>query len=59
MEKLARIGPATSFVFCLLGGVVMALNGIDKENALVGGLGSVYIGIAFFVGPMLWIATKK
>jgi hypothetical protein len=37
----------------------MVINGLDKENALVGGLGLVSIGIAFLVGPMLLRATLK
>jgi hypothetical protein len=59
MEKIAQIASPASFGFCLLGGLIMVINGLDKENALVGGLGLVSIGIAFLVGPMLLRATLK
>jgi hypothetical protein len=59
MRTLARIGPVTSFVLCLLGGLVLLLNGVDKENGLLCGIGLFCIGMAFFVGPMLWVAIEK
>ena len=59
MKTLARIGPVVSFLFCLLGGVVLLLNGIDKESGLMSGIGLFFIGMAFFVGPMLWLAAEK
>ncbi len=59
MITLVRIGPISSFVFCLLGGLVLLLNGVDKENGLLCGVGLFCIGMAFFVGPMLWVASEK
>ena len=59
MKTLARIGPVVSFTFCLLGGVVLLLNGIDNESGLLSGIGLFFIGMAFFVGPMLWLAAEK
>jgi hypothetical protein len=59
MKTLARIGPVASFMFCLLGGVVLLLNGLDHESGLVSGSGLFCIGMAFFVGPMLWVVAEK
>ena len=59
MKVLARIGPITSFILCLLGGVVVLLNGVDKESGLLFGVGLFFIGMAFFVGPMLWLVHEK
>lgn len=59
MKTLARNGPVISFVFCFLGGVLLLLNGIDKENGFFCGLGLFFIGMAFFVGPMLWLVAEK
>lgn len=59
MNSLARNAPVISFVFCFLGGMVLLLDGIDKENGFFCGLGLFFIGIAFFVGPMLWLVAAK
>ncbi|HZQ46991.1 MAG TPA: hypothetical protein VFC07_08270 [Verrucomicrobiae bacterium] len=59
MKTLARTGPVISFVFCCLGGAVLLLNGIDKENGFFCGLGLFFVGMAFYVGPMLWLVADK
>jgi hypothetical protein len=59
MQLLARFGPMVSFVFCLLGGAVLLLNGMDRADYVWSGMGFFFIGIAFFVGPMLWLSAKK
>ncbi|EEF60467.1 hypothetical protein [Pedosphaera parvula] len=59
MKSLARTAPFVSFVFCILGGVVLVLDGIDQENGFVCGIGLFFIGMAFFVGPMLWLVAEK
>ena len=51
-----------AFLFCLLGGVLILksfLGGNEKDNAIWIGMGFYFVGKAFFVGPMLWLATEQ
>jgi hypothetical protein len=59
MNTIWKTAPITSFIFCLLGGLVLLLNGLDKEDGYLSGLGLFCIGVAFFVGPMLGLALEK
>jgi hypothetical protein len=59
MNPLWKASPVISFVCCVLGGVILLLNGMDKENGLLFGLGLFCIGVAFYVGPMLGLAIEK
>ena len=62
MKTLARIGATLSFTFFFLGGMFllgMTNFRIDRENLLATVLGFFLLGIAFFVGPMLWLAAEK
>ena len=61
MKIMARIGAVLSFVFCLLGGcwILKAANFNSKDDALGTAIGFYFVGKAFFVGPMLWLAAGK
>ena len=61
MKALAQIGAALSFAFFFLGGI-MILTKVDSRapDAVIGTvLGLILLGIAFFVGPLLWLAAEK
>ncbi|MDD5676742.1 MAG: hypothetical protein PHW60_01970 [Kiritimatiellae bacterium] len=63
-DKMRRIGVVSAilaFVFCLGGGLwIISKTGLDFGNDAVStGIGLYFIGKAFFVGPMLLIATRK
>jgi hypothetical protein len=58
MKTWIKIAPVVSFIFCLLGGLILLLNGIDREDFVWCGLGLFFIGIAFFVGPMLGLVIE-
>jgi hypothetical protein len=62
MKTLARI--AAVFAFCLLGGLWILCRADLKnfksgEDALCIAIGFYFVGKAFFVGPMLWMAAEK
>ena len=59
MNMLWKNSPMISFGCCLLGGVVLLLNGLDREDFYFCGLGLFFIGVAFFVGGMLSMAMEK
>ena len=62
MKTLAQVGAVASFAFCLLGGLwILTKTGFDRSgDAFVWtGMGLYFIGKAFFVGPMLWLAAAK
>lgn len=61
MKTLARIGAVLSFGFCLLGGLwlLCRTDFSTKDNALSTAIGFYFVGKAFFVGPMLWLAAGK
>jgi hypothetical protein len=61
MKTLARIAAFLASSFCMLGGL-WTLNRFDfasRENTLSSATGLFFIGIAFFVGPMLWLAAGR
>lgn len=59
-RRLALIGAALSFVFCFAGGVWLLTSvGFDHEDPLGTAIGLYFVGKAFFVGPMLYIAAGK
>ena len=61
MKTLARIGAVLSFSFCLIGGLWI-LSRADfhaKDDILGTAIGFYFVGKAFFVGPMLWLAAEK
>ena len=61
MKTLARIGAVLSFVFCLLGGlwILSRASFTSKDDVLATAIGFYFVGKAFFVGPMLWLASGK
>jgi hypothetical protein len=61
VKTLARIGAVLSFAFCLLGGlwILSRATFSAKEDILPTAIGFYFVGKAFFVGPMLWLAADK
>ena len=62
MKTLARIAAGLSFDFCLVGGIwILTKTGFGKsgDDAVWAGIGLYFVGKAFFVGPMLWLAAEK
>jgi len=61
MKTLARIGAVLSFAFCLLGGlwILSRVSFTSKDDILGTAIGFYFVGKAFFVGPMLWLAADK
>jgi hypothetical protein len=59
MKTIARIGAVLSFTFCLLGGlwILTRANFSSKDDLLGTAIGFYFVGKAFFVGPMLWLAA--
>ena len=61
MKTLARIGAVLAFAFCLLGGlwILSRCSFSSKDDVLATAIGFYFVGKAFFVGPMLWLAAGK
>ena len=61
MKALARVGAVLSFAFCLLGGlwILGRADFSSKGDSLGIAIGFYFVGKAFFVGPMLWLAGGK
>ena len=61
MKALAQVGAVMSFAFCLLGGLwlLSRANFNSKDDILPTAIGFYFVGKAFFVGPMLWLAAGK
>jgi len=62
VKTIGRLGAVASFSICLLAGLwILSATGLDhaKENVMVVGLGLYFVGKAFFVGPMLWVASEQ
>ena len=61
MKTLAQIGAVLSFGFCLLGGIwiLKQADFSSKGDALAVAIGFYFVGKAFFVGPMLWLAGER
>jgi hypothetical protein len=61
LRILGRIGAVLAFLFCLLGGLWILRDCWlgHKDDALAMGIGLYFVGKAFFVGPMLWLASER
>ena len=60
MKRLARVGAALSFIFCLSAGLwILSKVGFDRSEALSTAIGLYFVGKAFFVGPMLFVAAER
>ncbi len=61
MKLLARIAAILASNFCLLGGlwILMRVDFHAKDDVLSTAIGFYFVGKAFFVGPMLWLASGK
>lgn len=61
LQVIGRLGAIMAFIFCLLAGLwILAAVGLRKDdemNAVWSAFGLYFVGKAFFVGPMLWIAS--
>ena len=58
MRSLARVAAVLAFLFCLLAGLWILLQ-TEREDVLAYGIGLYFVGKAFFVGPMLWLAADR
>ena len=61
MRSPAQIAAVPASAFCLLGGLWL-LGSADfaaKGDAMPIAIGFYFVGKAFFVGPMLWLAAGK
>lgn len=60
-EKLGTIAAAIAFLLCLVGGLVVICSAcglLDDDQFIWVGMGMYFMGKAFFVGPMLLLASK-
>lgn len=61
-RAIGRTGAVVAFTLCLAAGVhiLRLVNFSDtKDGGIFTGLGLYFVGKAFFVGPMLWVATEQ
>ena len=59
---LGKVFGVVSFVLCLAGGVwILANVGFDTngDDAVWTGMGLYFVGKAFFVGPMVMLASRQ
>jgi hypothetical protein len=59
MKPLVRIAAVFSFGFFLFPGLWVLGRANAQEEALAVVLGCALIGIAFFAGPLLWLAGER
>lgn len=61
MKTMAQIGAVLAFAFCLLGGlwILSRSNFSSHDDVLATAIGFYFVGKAFFVGPMLWLAAAR
>jgi len=61
MKTLGRIAGVVAFAFCLLAGlwILSRANFRSKDDILAEAIGFYFVGKAFFVGPMLWLAAGR
>ena len=59
MKSVVRIAAILSFIFFLIPGLWLAFGEGPEHEAGVVVVGLVLLGIAFFVGPMLWLTGER
>ena len=61
IQKTGMAAAVVSFVLCLAAGMwILTKTGLDRGNDAVSvGIGLYFIGKAFFVGPMLLLASAR
>lgn len=61
IQKTGMVAALVSFVICLAAGLwILTKTGLDRGNDAVSvGIGLYFIGKAFFVGPMLLLASAR
>ncbi len=60
IKTWAQIGAVLSFAFCLFAGLwLLCRTGFGSDDALATAIGFYFVGKAFFVGPMLFLAAEK
>jgi hypothetical protein len=61
MLQMCRISALLAFGFCFTAGLwILTKTGLAHGNdALTTGIGLYFLGKAFFVGPMLYLATLR
>lgn len=60
-DGVALVCGITASAFCLGGGLwILTVTGFNRgTDAMSTAIGLYFIGKAFFVGPMLWIAARR
>jgi hypothetical protein len=62
MKTIARVGAGLSFTCFFVAGAAVLANVNPRrpgEEVVLIAIGLFLVGIAFFVGPMLWVAAEK
>jgi len=62
MKLLLRISGALSFLFFAIGGLTflgMAASARSNDSPVIATVGCFFLGMGFFVGPMLLFAAEK
>jgi hypothetical protein len=63
MKTLLRVAAGLSFLFFFVGGLcflsVVASSSPASDTVIPMALGFFFVGIAFFVGPLLLVAAEK
>jgi len=61
IQKIGFVAAMASFVLCLGAGLwILTKTGLDRGNDVISaGIGLYFIGKAFFVGPMLLLASTR
>jgi hypothetical protein len=61
MKTLGRVGAVLAFAFCLLAGlwILSRASFRSKDDILAEAIGFYFVGKAFFVGLVLWLAAER
>ena len=58
MQSMVRTAAVLASLFCLLAGLWILFQ-TESSDVLPFGIGLYFVGKAFFVGPMLWLAADR
>lgn len=63
MKTLVRISAILSFTFCFLAGMCILSRTLfssgHKDAFILTAIGLLFVGNAFFIGAILWLAAEK
>ena len=61
LKTLARVAAVAAFLLCLIGGlwILFHVGFKSKDDAVWTGLGSYFVGEAFFVGPQCCLSPQS